>query len=317
MSYKIAIAGTTVRTEACAKTLHQDSRFELIGVITPGPKPVGRKKILTKNPLHLWAEKEQITVVTVENKLTVATLAKITDPKHWPRPDFLLVVDFGYLVPDKLLAWPKIAPLNIHPSALPKWRGSSPGQLAILFGEPISAVTLMVMDQGLDSGPVLAQYQFDINRQWNHEDYYRFSFELINRHLGDDLEKFATGKIKPVAQPAETPTPLAQRLAKADSFIVWETVKAATKGVSASSYHSTLLQQASRHHDSTAALISHAVRAFSPWPGLWTIVPTNKGQQRMKILAVATSDSSLKLEKVQLEGQTPAHWHQIKNSIWE
>lgn len=317
MPYKIVIAGTTTKTQACAETLHQDSRFIITGMITPGPKPVGRKKIISQNPLHLLAEKENIPVVLVENKITNELLTKITNSEYFEQPDYLLVVDFGYLVPKKLLEWPKIAPLNIHPSALPKWRGSSPGQFAILFGDQTSAVTLMVMDQGLDSGPVLAQHQFEIDHQWNHDDYYHFSFNLINKHLGDDIAKFAAGEIKPVAQQAETPTPLARRLSKKDSFVEWEIVRAATRGVSANTYHSALLQQASNFHDSTATLLSHAVRAFSPWPGLWTLVPTSKNQQRMKILRTAAVNGLLELEKVQLEGQIPATWNQIKNSIEE
>ncbi|HCR81629.1 MAG: Methionyl-tRNA formyltransferase [Candidatus Pacebacteria bacterium GW2011_GWA1_46_10] len=296
--YTIAVAGSTQRTAKVAQTLLNDPRFQVSLVVTPSPKPVGRKQVLTQNPLHELAEKHQLPIILVKAKLDNDIRQQIKQI-HQPTPfDFFLVVDFGFLVPQWLLNLPTIAPLNIHPSALPRWRGASPGQYVLLHGEKESAVTLMVMNAKMDTGPIIAQLEFKVEPTWTQTEYYQHSFDLICSGLGDLLEQFATGKLTARPQPDTSPTPLADRLNKAEAFRDWQTIKQAMN----TGQQATELEQ--------------ACRAYSPWPKLWTKLPTKQGEQRMIIHRCQLNQAGqLELLEVQLAGKTKTTWHEIKSVL--
>jgi methionyl-tRNA formyltransferase len=350
-NYRLAIAGSTQYSQEIAKKLAKDSAFKLIWVLTPPPKKVGRKQTLTINPLAKWAQEKKINTFLVPDNLKNAQLKKQIRSTEI---DILLVVDFGYFVPDWLLAFPQITTLNVHPSLLPRWRGSSPGQFAILFkdfqrpwqGETIggkkTAVTLMTVSKELDAGNIIVQKKFNIKDEWTLTDYYQHAFQLINKSLAKDIKSFVTGKLTSTPQIKQSPTPFAQRLSKTDSFVSWSQLKKlititpedklktlsdnksslssqkeallsqllAGQGI-LGNYPLTLLEQ--------MQFVDNACRAFQPWPGLWTIIPTHKGEQRMKILSCQieklVSGQRLVLKKVQLAGKEPCQFKQIKNLI--
>lgn len=317
VKYTVGIAGSTEHTRMCAAALLDDERFEVIWVLTPPPQPIGRKQVITKNPLHVWAEMHQLAVTFVERKITPQLQEQLV-----PQPDFLLVVDFGYLVPKWLLDWPKIAPLNVHPSLLPRWRGSSPGQFVLMHGEENSAVTIMIMGEGLDTGPILWQGQFAVSKDWTQTEYYQHSFMLAAAQLPEVMVGVATGAIQPLAQPVESPTPIAKRFQKDDGFVAWETVAEAAKFTFSDQNGdnekptSPLLQEIRNStQNSWSKVIADAVRGLSPWPGVWTFVPTHKGLKRMKILSAEDASGQLELHQVQLEGQQPTQWSQLKSLI--
>ncbi len=314
----IAIAGTTQRTRLCAEALSQAEDFEITWIVTPEPKPLGRKKVITPNPLHSFATEQSIPTLLIKNKITSVTRQEITQQ---PQVDILLVVDFGYLVPSWLLALPQIAPLNIHPSELPKWRGSSPGQFALLYGEKKSAITLIEMNAQLDQGPIVAALPFNVDTAWTAEQYYQHSFELLAPELPNILKTYISNK-KSQPQPVSSPTPTARKLTKDDAFVPWNVIALARKGVEPSFITlPPLLEAARTAHTSLPALLVAATKAFSPWPNLWTKVETKQGEKRMKIISAVvtpkttTANESLTLETVQLEGKTPALFNQIKNTL--
>lgn len=328
MKYQIAIAGSTHYTVKMAQALLDDARFDITFTLSPVPKEVGRQAILSKNPLHEWSFDKKITHLLVEKKIDDDLRQKIE--KLNQKIDFLLVVDFGYLIPQWLLDLPKIAPLNIHPSLLPKWRGSSPGQFALLMqnltpNSQSSAVTLMVMNAGLDQGPLIAQLPFDIEPTWTQSEYYQTAFALIARQLGDLISDFAEGKIKAQAQPLESPTLIARRLKKEDSFIAWEDLQLLMNGksekVKNKENRSTLLyeilddQEICPNRLAQSQLLANASKAFTPWPNLWTIIQTTKGEKRMKILDSQNQGEQLLLNRVQIEGKNPCSFNECKNSI--
>jgi len=316
-TYTVGIAGSTGHTRLCAEALRQTGLFEILWVLTPPPQPIGRKQVLTTNPLQLWAEEQNIAVIPVEKKIQ-SELKTVLQPL----PDFLLVVDFGYLVPEWLLKWPHIAPLNIHPSLLPRWRGSSPGQFVLLYGEQTSAVTIMIMGAGLDTGPLLWQKEFAVDPTWNQQDYYQHSFDLAAKSLPEVMRGVATGQIQPIDQSEESPTPTAKRFKKDDGFVAWETVaKTAALPFKPSSeleqHHTSPLindiQSTSGH--SWSKVISDAVRALYPWPGVWTLMPTQKGLRRLKILEATTVGDVLFLKQVQLEGESRTDWGDFRSRL--
>jgi methionyl-tRNA formyltransferase len=320
MKYSLAVAGSTAHTVQCIEALLQDKRFTLSWILTPSPKPIGRQQLLAKNPLHELAEKNRTPTILIEQKIDLEIKKSIMDQ---PKPDYLLVVDFGYLIPDWLLTLPQIAPLNIHPSDLPRWRGSSPGQFVLLNGEKQSAVTLMIMSAGLDEGDIVHKITFDVHPTWTQTEYYHESFELIKAVLADKMVELAEKKITPVPQPDESSTPIARRLTKEDGFVQWEIVKAAMSNTlpshssSSTKFTAELLMEACALHHSWATTLFNASRGLSPWPGLWTIIPTSKGEKRMQILRTSLDQKTqtLVIEKVKIEGQNDANWNDVKNTV--
>lgn len=312
------IAGSTQYTADCATALINSAGFVVTACLTPMPKPVGRAQTLTPNPVHALATQQKIAAVLITSKITAQTRSAL---EELPAPDLLLVVDFGYLVPEWLLTLPHIAAVNIHPSLLPRWRGSSPGQFTLLYGEKTSAITLMCMSAGLDEGPIISQLPLVVDQKWNAKEYYSMAFAQITAVLPKLLTQFIENPQHVTAQPPNSPTPIAARLSKDDGFVSWKLLEQAQRGeptsplIEQSEHCSVLLATAFSSAGSLAILFERGCRALSPWPGLWTIIPTTQGPKRMKILACNIQGSALKIEQVQIEGKNIARFSEIKNIL--
>ncbi len=306
----IAIAGSTERSKLCATALHTDSRFSIPWIVTPAAKPIGRKQVVTQNPLASFAEQQNITTISIETKFTETIRENITQAGI---PDILLVVDFGYFVPQWLLSLPKLAPINIHPSYLPRWRGSSPGQFVLLYGDPESAVSLIIMNELLDQGEILMQLPFPVNQQWTTTEYYQHSFELVCSNLAEILLDFAGGKLHVQAQPLASPTVTAARLSKADSFVPWELLQQAVQTSVSIPFKnhpsvSTVLADAWKSNDSLQVTLEHAVRAFSPWPKLWTVYPSNGTEKRLQFISASMENGKFLPKEILIEGKQVQNW---------
>lgn len=293
----VIVAGSTERTLLCAKSLANDPRFEITGVLTPSPKPTGRKQIVTKNSMHQWAEESKIPVLLIEKKIDEG-IRQTLSTGHWAlSPDFLLVVDFGYIVPQWLLDIPTIAPVNIHPSDLPKYRGSSPGQFALTFGEKESAVTIMVMDAKLDHGPIITKIPFSVAADWTAPDYYAHAFLLATQDLPEILLKYSRDRLS-TTQPDVSPTPTARMLTRNDGFVPYTSLKALLNHETPSEPIAFLekYQQTTNNEN-----VYNLWRGLTPWPGLWTLVDG----KRMKLLTFHMDGEKLYLDQVQIEGENP------------
>lgn len=309
----VGICGTTENTVRCAEILRAHDQFEISWIVTPPPRPVGRHQDLTPSPLQVWAELHNIPVIHVEKSLK--EVREELEKKHQSHPiDFLLVVDFGYLIPQWLLDLPKQAAVNIHPSELPKYRGSSPGQYALLFGETTSALTIMRMEAGLDTGPIIQQIPFAVSSQETQQTYYDKGFTLAEQHLAQTLLTYQPENEE--IQTVNSPTPIAQRFHKQDGFIPYEMLQGAqqTENLPLAKNWSTQLgeplQQVLSQQALTAQqLIDRMVRAFDPWPGVWTIVPEYKNRKnvRQKILQVTIHPQTnvLRITGWQYDGEKP------------
>ena len=337
--YQLAVAGSTRYTADLANILAADDRFTITWVMSPATKSVGRKPDLIDNPLHLWAVEQAVPSIRITNKIDQKVKQEIERLNNGI--DILLVVDFGYFVPEWLVELPKVAPLNLHPSKLPEWRGSSPGQAVLMSGAQTSAITLMQIDKQLDHGPIIFQQPFNVESTWTQVEYYQAAFASISPKIGNLIEQFILGELSPTTQPDSSPTPTVRELTKADSFIPWELVlnlmsktiqtdKLETFGSQLPPFLADLWKYLNNPPNSNnsnqgttkagvsdfVAFIARAARALSPWPQLWTRVPTTKGERRMKILSVNPEFTNrLTLKQVQLEGQQPALWNQVKNSV--
>jgi methionyl-tRNA formyltransferase len=140
-----------------------NSEYEILCVYTQSPKPAGRGQKIQKTPVHLIAEENNILVKTPLNFKDDKDVEFFADLN----PDLAVVVAYGLIIPQKLLDIPKYGFMNLHPSALPKYRGAAPLQRTILAGEKTTDICVMKMDQGVDTGEVYVRKNITINPEDN------------------------------------------------------------------------------------------------------------------------------------------------------
>lgn len=335
--HSILIAGSTKHTLACAKALFATNTMQVLAVVTPEPKPIGRKQLVSPNPLHAWALEQNIPVVLVQDAITKKTQSDLQALLGSTVPELLLVVDFGYFVPNWLLQLPSGAPVNIHPSTLPSWRGSSPGQFVIWSGATNSSVSLIHMNSTLDQGDIYYQLAIAVSPNWTAAEYYDHCFDLVAKQLPVLLCDIAEKKTNRVPQPPASSTPVARKILKQDSFLPWEPLQLCLNSAAPyDSNYSELFVTALAEIEHAASKNSHglleemlqkipaalrgnclhaAIRAFNPWPRVWTSIPTKQGEKRMQILTSSWNDNHIQLETVLVEGKNPAKWSQLQTLV--
>jgi methionyl-tRNA formyltransferase len=217
-----------------------ESGHELVAVLTQPDRPAGRGRRLNPGPVKLCAIGGDLEVFQPKSLLVPAIQNQLREL----RPDLMVVVAYGLLLPAEILSIPRVACVNVHASLLPRWRGASPIQTAILSGDSQTGVSLMKMDQGLDTGPVFARASTPIDPFETagdlHDRLARIGATLLAQHLDAILE----GSLVPEAQPTQGAT-YAGRIHKADGIISWS---------------------------EPAEQIQRKIRAFNPWPVAETLI---------------------------------------------
>ncbi len=230
----IVFCGTPDFAAPSLRALIEDPRFRVTLVVTQPDKPVGRAQVLTPPPVKVVAGKHQIPVAQPED---IASFWNQELKTNNQKPDFLVVVAYGQILPEELLAWPSRAAVNAHASLLPRWRGASPIAHAILAGDRETGVTIQQMVKDLDAGPILAQ------------------------------KKTAIG-------PRETAADLSGRLATMAAELLVETLTRPLSPLPQDPSQVTICRKLSRKDGEvspaamTAEEIDRRVRALVPWPGI-------------------------------------------------
>lgn len=326
--------------------LHSDPRFHIQAVITTPPKPAGRKQQLKKTAVQIYAETHHLPCFTPE-KLDISTLNLF---ENWSSKighstknvQFFVVAGYSKIFPQSWLNYPQVAPINIHFSLLPSYRGAMPAEWAILAGESQTGVTVIKMNSGLDTGDIISQAKIPIQqtclelsgkdtRESLYHKLYTLGADLCLETLpiyskwkSTRIDNFHL-KIKhselflpPQIQPQLSPTPYAHLLNKDDSFIPWDILQSAINGKKLKTPHNLPPLYSLfliRNSNDYIYLIERSVRALYDWPGVWTIVPTPKGDKRLKIHSAHVEDGKLVLDQVQLESQKTASFNSIRPSI--
>lgn len=288
--YKTIFFGTPEFAVPVLKILATLPYLKIKAVVTQQDKPIGKKQIITPSPVKIMAEKNNIPVLQPKKIKTEEFEEKLRQLN----PDVAIIVAYGKIIPKNLLNIPQHGWLNIHASLLPKYRGASPIQGAILNGEETTGVSLMKIDAGLDSGPVISQKRITIeqsdNSQTLHNKLSRLGAELAEKALLDYLE----GKIKPQPQDNSKATET-KIIKKEDGQIDWS---------------------------KQAEFIERQIRAFTPWPGafcFWNdkrlkIIEATIYQKSDQLLPGLTKEinsniiagcgkGNLELKTIQLEGK--------------
>ena len=211
------------------------------GVYTQPDRRAGRGQKLTASPVKIFAEEHGLPVFQPRSlrQDVAAARSELADLA----PDVVIVAAYGLFLPDEVLRLPRLGCLNIHPSLLPRHRGPSPVATAILDGDETSGVTIMLLDEGMDTGPILAQRETRISADETAEELTERLFELGSELLVDTLDQWGREQILPTPQNNDDAS-VTRRLQREDGRIDWS---------------------------QSADSIARRVRAFTPWPGTFTV----------------------------------------------
>ncbi len=246
--------GTAELSCASLEKLSCDPAFQVIAVVTQPDKPKGRDLKLTPSPVKVLAEKLRLPVhqpLKARDEKFIAELRAL-------KPDLIVVVAYGQILPPAILEVPPHGCLNVHTSLLPKYRGAAPIQWAIANGDPETGVTIMKMDAGLDTGPILSTRHTPIfssdDSSILHDRLAQMGAELLMA----TIPAYVSGDIRPQPQPSEGFT-YAAKINKEDGRIDW---------------------------NRPAVQAWNRLRAFTPWPGAFTYFAAGSTQQLLKIWKV-------------------------------
>ena len=230
--HSLIFLGTSTFAVPSLRALAADKQFDIQLVITQPDRPVGRKQILTPPPVKVAAQELQLNISQPDNMN-----AHVSRLKSQASPDFLVVVSYGQILSEDILRWPTVAAVNVHASLLPKLRGASPIQHAILEGFAETGVTVQRMVKELDAGPILTQRSVTMEKR---ETYATLHEKLAN--LGAEL--LTATLLLPLSEREQVAAnaTFCRKLTKGDGAI--------------------------EEKNMTALKIDRMVRSLSPWPGV-------------------------------------------------
>lgn len=264
---------------APAQALLDHTEIDLAAVVTAPPRPAGRGGKLRPTPVALWADSHGLPTLTPARLRDPDSLARLAELA----PDLIVLADYGQIVPAGLLDLPRHGALNLHPSLLPRHRGASPVPAAILAGDSETGVTLMLMDAGLDSGPIVAQQRVPLTGTETAPELEAALSNVAAVLLSESLGPWLAGAIFPESQPDDGVT-LTRLLRRDDGRLV---------------------------QTRTAVELERQVRAYQPWPGSFLEVDGRRlvvwqARQLDALpstgLAIPTPDGALELLEVQPAG---------------
>ncbi len=236
MTQRIVFMGTPEFAVPTLQVLAE--HYEVVGVVTQPGRPSGRGRKLKPSPVQVMAERHDLPLMSPRTLRDPASQAALA---AW-RPDVIVVAAFGQILPPAVLEWPPAGCVNVHASLLPRWRGAAPIAAAILAGDQETGVTIMRMDEGLDTGPLLRQASLVIADDDTRQTLTEKLSQLGARLLAETLPDWLAGKIVPQSQDALLVT-YAPQISKAQGLVDWQTKTLA---------------------------IERKVRAFYPWPAAFT-----------------------------------------------
>jgi len=290
--YKVIFIGTSEFAVPILKSLIS-CRLSPVAIVTQPDKKVGRKQEIKYSPVKKLALKHKISPILQPERIIEAKpeIERL-------EPDLIIVAAFGQIIPKEILDIPKKGCLNIHPSLLPKYRGPSPIQSVILAGEKVTGVTIILMDEKIDHGPIIQDTRYKIqDTRLTYKELLEKLADLGAELLIETIPRWMEGKIKPKPQDEKKAT-YTKILRKEDGQIDWQ---------------------------KNAEDLERQIRAFDTWPKSYTYIKSKilkilevdvinsesdkqKGEvflTNKKQLAVQTGKGQLKLEEVQLEGRSP------------
>ncbi|HLM84480.1 MAG TPA: methionyl-tRNA formyltransferase [Candidatus Bathyarchaeia archaeon] len=272
-----------------------ENYFQIAAVFSQPDKKIGRKQEVVPPPVKRLAVEKGIKIFQPESLRDSSLIEKIENIK----PDLFIVAAYGKILPKEILEIPKYGAINIHASLLPKYRGASPVQCAILSGEKETGVTLMKMNEKMDEGDILVQEKVQIGENDKADSLMKKLGNVGAKLSVDFIPEWILGKTNPIPQDQKKAT-YCKPVKREDGKIDWR---------------------------ETAGEIFRKWRAYHPWPGIFARLNAKNQQRRLKFLeidavagektggkpgeiirynqgiAVQTKKGLLILKKIQLEGK--------------
>jgi methionyl-tRNA formyltransferase len=270
------------------RALVKSGRHELVAIVTQPDKPTGRAQRIEPPPIKRALAGGKIPILQpsrIKDRQAVEQIRALT-------PEMIVVMAYGQILPRDLLETPRIACLNLHASLLPRWRGAAPIQAAIAAGDYETGITVMYMDEGLDTGDILLQRKIDILPTDTGGSLHDRLAQIAPKALLQALQSLAKNTAAPIPQDNALAT-YAPKLTRGDGKIDWS---------------------------EPAETIERKIRAFNPWPGAFmkldgrnlkvfsaSIVDLSGKPGEIlrseKELVIAAGEDALSLVEVQLEGK--------------
>lgn len=311
---KIVFFGTPEYVVTVLERLHKEFKSKsgespIVAVVTQPPKPSGRKRLLKYSAVDKWAHKRKIPIYfdgrsLIEDKVGV---------------DIGIIASYGVIIPKEVIDYFPNGILNIHFSLLPKFRGASPVQAAIVAGEKQIGVTIFKIDEKLDHGPIVSQFKEEILPTDTTASLRNRLFPRVSEVLTTLLPAYLQGKITPREQDHKKAT-YTKILKKSDAFVPPEFLEASLRGKTKPIAWKIGFIKDFKIRP-TPQLIERFIRAMQPWPIAWTTVRIKDKELRIKLLKAhlepSNGNSKLVLDEVQLEGKNPVSWQQFKQGYPE
>jgi methionyl-tRNA formyltransferase len=257
---RVAFAGTPDFSVPALEAL-LNAGHTVVGVLTQPDRPKGRGRQVTPSPVKAAAVSHGIPV---SQPLSLKDEAGRAELAAW-RPDVLVVVAYGLILPPAALSIPRLGCINIHASLLPRWRGAAPIQRSILAGDARTGITIMLMDAGLDTGPTLLRTEVPIDPHETGASLHDRLCVLGGSTLIEALVGHAAGTLHAAPQPAEGVT-YAAKLEKAEALIDWTR---------------------------DAVEIERQVRAFNPWP----VAETRFDGEQLRVFEARAEDGAASVDR--------------------
>jgi len=258
-----------------------DSKMPPKALVSNPDRPVGRKKILSYPPTkRVVKEKglDQVIEIFQPDKIDDDFIDKLKKV----RADFFVVAAYARILPREVVNLPLKGTIGVHPSLLPKYRGPTPIQTAILNGDEETGVTLFLLDEKVDHGPIIAKRSFPVGGR-NYGELMSDLADLAGEMLIEILPKFAKGAISLEPQD-ETQAVYTKKFISAQGFV------------------DSLVLRSAKLGGKEAISLMRMIRALNPEPGVFTI---DERGRRVKLLDAELSDGRLVLKKIQIEGGKP------------
>lgn len=276
---RVIFFGTEQFAVRMLQTLAADKkRYEIVGVVTQPPRPVGRKQIMTASPVAEFAATQNFHILTptsLKGEEIIGELAKI-------QADLFIVAQYGLIIPKKVLDIPPRGAVNVHASLLPSHRGASPVHATILAGDTVAGITFMMMDEQMDHGDIISMYSLPVLPSDTTPALMDKLATLASEHLCDDVVALLDGKILPQGQLHDQAT-FTKMLSRETGYVAW--------------------------NDMDAETVERMVRALYPWPG----VTTEINEQLYKIIAGHVEDPTSQSESPgKLHVTAPRVWIETK-----
>jgi methionyl-tRNA formyltransferase len=296
---RIVFIGTGEIGVPTLRMLRKWREHQLVGIVTQPDKPVGRDQKLTAPPIKAANQQLSVAHVTSEGELQLSVVQPLRikareaiEAIRILNPDVIVVMAYGQILPREVLEIPKIACLNLHASILPRWRGAAPIQAAIAAGDSETGITVMYMDEGLDTGDILLAKKIEIAPSETGGSLHARLAEIAPESLREAISLLAKGEAPRTAQESKLAT-YAPKLEREHGRIDWA---------------------------EPAEVIERKIRAFNPWPGgsmefnkrklkIFRATIVHRSGNPGEILAgenelvVAAGKDALSLDEVQLEGK--------------